>query len=618
MARRTHKKADRRRSSPPPPAVNSYLGAALLAGSLVGSLMLALPRLQGWHPPGCGPGSACDRAAQSVWGSVPGLEWPTSFVGLAFFAGLLAAWLVQGGRLSPWLRGLARGGAVLSIVFVVAMVAGGYLCGYCLGVHAANLAFVVLIEVGARRPAKGTAPASALPQGSPRARAAAVIFGGLFIAATSLLAVAHTIQQASIAERDERELADTTQQIIERPAETAFTGRYRQGPEAAPIRLVIISDYQCPDCKAVEADVRSIMARRDDVSLSAKHFPFCRDCNRVARASGYSPHPNACWAALAAETAGILGGNDGFWRMHHWLFDRGGGFTDVEIRQALPGLGFDVATFVQNMRGPEPLRRVHADIEEAAGLGLRQTPMVFINGVELRGWRAPKAVVRAVEQIARTNPPPLTSTADHPPAALEKNVGDWLIQPVRTMPPDNSPWVVGRTSAVTDVVIWGDYQEPFTAELDGRVRAVVADNPAVRYFFRHYPIDQSCNPVTPQTKHPLACRAAQAAEAAGRLGGNDLYWRMHAWLMGNQSGFADETLRAAAVGMGLDADALFTEMDSTEVARAIREDATAAKSFGLRGVPFFFVGDRYVPYWRLKGERLAEHIIEIAVERAGG
>ena len=191
------------------------------------------------------------------------------------------------------------------------------------------------------------------------------------------------------------------------------------------------------------------------------------------------------------------------------------------------------------------------------------------------------------------------------------------MQPVRTMPHDSSPWVVERTGAVTDVVIWGDYQEPYTAELDGRVRAVVADNPAVRYFFRHYPIDQSCNPATPQTKHPLACRAAQAAEAAGRLGGNDLYWRMHAWLMGNQSGFNDETLRAAAVGMGLDADALFTEMDSTEVAQAIGEDAAAGKSFGLRGVPFFFVGGRYVPYWRLKGQRLAEHIIEIDVERAG-
>ena len=93
-------------------------------------------------------------------------------------------------------------------------------------------------------------------------------------------------------------------------------------------------------------------------------------------------------------------------------------------------------------------------------------------------------------------------------------------------------------------------------------------------------------------QHELACRAAEAAEAAGSLGGNDAYWAMHDWLMNNQDTFSDETLTQAARDMGLDPAALFTEMQSVPIAMEIAKESQLTQRMGLRSIPFIFVNNR--------------------------
>jgi protein-disulfide isomerase len=406
-----------------------------------------------------------------------------------------------------------------------------------------------------------------------------------------------------------------------------FTGRYRLGPEASPIRIVILTDYQCVDCNKVEPDVEEILASRSDVSLSIKHYPMCAEaspgvpCNRFAK---QTLHANACWAARAAEAAGILKGDDGFWKMHRWLFSRSGNFTNAELAAAVRGMGFDPDVFSEVMRGPETLRRVQADCEEGGALGLYFTPMVFINGVEFKGWQVPGALRRTVEEVAAKNPPALKPTADRPALAASKYIQDWQDQPVRVMPPDTRAWTTGDgTSGAggrrVDVVLFGDYQEPYTAATDLAIRQQLKRWPSVRYTFRHFPIDPKINPtlppnVRPEALHPMAGRAAQAAEAAGSLGGGEAYWKMHEWLMRNLSSFNDESLRAAARNLGLDPSELFAEMDKPHVAAAIVEDARAAQQLGLTGVPMVFVNAKWV--WRTTRE--GENIVLKVIEEAAG
>lgn len=587
-----------------------WLGTAFLLVSVVASVVLVGKHLDVLSAPGCGEGSPCERAAASAWGRVPGIGWPVSFVGLAYFTALVPGWIAarRNGSVPPLYRYTVWAGAALSVMFLLAMTLGRYACPYCIAAHAGNFCFLFVVEA------------------APRAAGGAGRVLGWAAAAFVVLTGVEIGLDAALEQKVERQLSKSTQQIIEAskapPGRTAdpqdaqagetgeaFTGRYRIGPADAPIRLVIISDFQCPDCQRIEKEVEGLLAKRDDMSLSTKHHPFCQDCNDFVSTN---PHPNACWAARAAEAAGILRGDEGYFQMHRWLFDRKGSFTDAEIESALLEFGYDVKEFLTVMQGPETLHRVKDDIDEARALGIHYTPMIFINGVELKGWSAVDAVTRAVEALAETDPPPGTAAQDHPPTAREKYVADWRDQPAVPLPPDTVAWTMGAEHARADIVVWGDYQEPFTAQADKLLRTITDSRSDTSYTFRHYPILRECNPVTPVDFHPQACQAARAAEAAGSLGGSEAYWAMHRWLMGHQEEFSESTLADAALEIGIHPDDLLMEMQQPEIAAAIEEDARAGKRIGLRGVPLIYINNRRVPRWKLPG------ILDAMVDAAAG
>ncbi len=607
------------------------LGVAALLVSAFAAVMMALEHLGGIALPGCGEGSACAELADSAWSKIPILNWPVAYLGVAYFAGALVAWFATGSRLPALLRNVTRAGALASVLFVIVMIAKQQVCSYCLATHAGNLVFWLLVEAGGKR-GDGTG-------------ARPIVLALLaFVVVSAGLGIADGRQRAARQQRGETELNESIGKIIAattqrtdievttapsevpdtqpanessttaaspEPVTPPFTGRYRRGPEKAAIRVVVFSSFQCKDCRRVEAELHRVFEQRDDMSISMKHFPMCPDCNPYFTTN---PHPNSCWGARAAEAAGILRGNDGFWEMHDWLFKRGGGFTSAQLHTALQQFGYDVAEFQRIMMGDETLALVQADIDEGFELGLHYTPMIFINGVEFKGWYARDAVARAIRQVAAENPPPLTAENDHPVPAAVKYVEDWREQRKFALPPDNPARQMGSPTPKLDIVAWGDYQEPFSARVDQIIRDYIAVRDDARYTFRHYPVNQECNPQSGVTKHEHACRAHQAAAAAGILGGTDAYWRMHVWLFENLADFSDERLRAAADEMGLDASAFFAALDTSAVANAITSDAAAGKRVGLRAVPTVFINGRRVPRWQRQGESVLESIMDEAVK----
>ncbi|MBX3377870.1 MAG: DsbA family protein [Phycisphaeraceae bacterium] len=610
----------------PSALVPMLVGAGVLAAAVAASGSLVLDHLGVFRPPGCGAGSPCRAATSSVWGSIPGVNWPVSFVGFAYFLTVLVAWVRSGGRWSPGLRWLARAGALGSLFFLGVMLVAKLPCKYCLASHIANLCFVGVAEWTNRRPAN-----------RPFGRGLAVA-AGVFAAATVALGFAE--QQAQ--KKPEAELAASTRAMIEaskpktpapetgelsqtaaqsaakppaaQPARpivlpTVFTGRHRFGPEIAPIRIVMWTGYQCPDCRKMEPQVKEIMTKRKDVSISIKHFPFCPDCNpHVVR----NDHPNGCWAARAAEAAGILKGTDGFWKMHEWLFSRGGAFTDKDLLGVLMQFGWDSASFIQTMQGPTTLRNVQTDIEEAVSYGLRFSPMIFINGIELKGWNAPGALTRAVETLAAANPEPQGPEADRPVKAAEKSIADWREQPAMAWPTRPNLPALGPANAKVKITIFGDLLEPTTAEADRTVRDAMAGRTDMWYEFRYFPVDKECNPALPQTLFPGSCRAARAAEAANTMGGSEAYWRMHDWIQANPKNITDETLRGAAKAMGLDPDELFRRMESPDIRKLVETDANIGSRLHITEIPRISVNGKHIARWRLKDEYILERIIEEA------
>lgn len=171
-------------------------------------------------------------------------------------------------------------------------------------------------------------------------------------------------------------------------------GHHRLGPEQADVQIVVFFDYASQRCQRVEQDVRALTKRfPDGVSLSLRHYPQSTDCNHMLKVN---TQPNACQAARAAETAGIVKGEAGFWEMHSWLSRRRGRFSIGDLRGALPSLGYDdVDHFLEVMDGAEPLEHVLRDVLDAATLRNVAPGTVVMNAIQLEGDEIEDALAQA-------------------------------------------------------------------------------------------------------------------------------------------------------------------------------------------------------------------------------
>jgi len=598
-------------------------GAIFLALAAGAALMLVIEHVSGLSIPGCGPGSPCQRATESFWGRVPIIGWPNSHLGLAYFLGLLVAWFTWRRGVPSAARWTIRLGVLLSLGFTAVMILGEYMCPYCLATHLGNIAFWLLTEFATRR-GRGTVRNLAfLPV--------------MFIVATLALVgvetrwrvVARETAEAQARASGEAILAAASQptsvpvtappttsapatQLTSTPTESqpgrGFIGRYRLGPLPAAIRIVIFMDYQCKGCHLLELELRALLEKHPEVSFSVKHWPADADCNPHA---GDRSHVRACLAARAAEAAGLLRGSDGFWQMHNWLFDQNGRFTTDELHAALTKFGYDIAEFERLMTGDETRILVQADIDEGFALGLRSTPLVFVNGHEFKGWSAPLALTKVIDQVSQANLPPKYPTDDHPLPAREAYIADWQSMSVRELP-TTGRWPRGPTDARVQIVVWGDYQQPNTALADSIIRGYLNDRADAQYTFHAYPLDPACNSAAKSADYPQACLAAKAAAAAAHLGDVAGYWKLHDWLMQNQAIFSADTLRAALPPLGFDVDAFFAEMESPAVAAAITADVEAAQTLGLQNSPLMYINGKVVPRWIHGDQPMLRPILEAA------
>lgn len=122
-------------------------GAVLLLAAVGVTGVLVANHLNALSLPGCRPGGACEQAAAGPWGKLPGTTWPISFVGLAYFLGLLVTWLSsKSSGVSAPLKLVVRFGVLVSLMYLIVLIVQKHLCWYCIGTHAANLLLWLVIE----------------------------------------------------------------------------------------------------------------------------------------------------------------------------------------------------------------------------------------------------------------------------------------------------------------------------------------------------------------------------------------------------------------------------------------------------------------------------------------
>jgi protein-disulfide isomerase len=120
-------------------------------------------------------------------------------------------------------------------------------------------------------------------------------------------------------------------------------------------------------------------------------------------------------------------------------------------------------------------------------------------------------------------------------------------------------------------IVYGDYECPYCAALDLRLREVM------RLCFRHFPV---------RTSHPRAWPAACAAEAAALQGA---FWDMHDALFADQGRLEDPHLWARAERLGLDVARFDADRRSEAVIARVKASFRAGVRAGVATTPTAFI-----------------------------
>ncbi len=145
---------------------------------------------------------------------------------------------------------------------------------------------------------------------------------------------------------------------------------YYKGGKDAKVTIVEFSDTECPFCKRFHDTMNQAMAKYgDNIKWVYKHAPLD------------SLHKKARKEAVAAECAGEIGGNKGFWKFLDTLFEvtpSNDGLVESELPKIAQKAGLDVKKFNTCLASDKYSAKVQNQLEEAEKAGMRGTPYAII------------------------------------------------------------------------------------------------------------------------------------------------------------------------------------------------------------------------------------------------
>jgi protein-disulfide isomerase len=134
-----------------------------------------------------------------------------------------------------------------------------------------------------------------------------------------------------------------------------------------------------------------------------------------------------------------------------------------------------------------------------------------------------------------------------------------------------------RGSRGPTLLIFGDYECPYTRAAYRSVQALEAESVPFRFVFRHFPLVEI---------HPHALGAAEASEAAAAQG---RFWPMHDLLFRRQKALERSDLERYADEVGLDIEQFRQEVEAHVHLDRVEGDRSSALASGAAGTPTLFV-----------------------------
>jgi len=146
------------------------------------------------------------------------------------------------------------------------------------------------------------------------------------------------------------------------------------GPNSAPARLEEFGDFECPPCGAFHPVLVQMHKEfGDKLQITFREFPLA------------PAHQHAIAAASAAEAAGLQGK---FWEMHDLLYENQKAWHEAfDVRPIFEGfakqIGLDMNRYQNDLNGDQVAQRILNDGKRGHSMGVKGTPTVFLNGMEV-------------------------------------------------------------------------------------------------------------------------------------------------------------------------------------------------------------------------------------------
>lgn len=188
----------------------------------------------------------------------------------------------------------------------------------------------------------------------------------------------------------------------------------------------------------------------------------------------------------------------------------------------------------------------------------------------------------------------------------KKALPEWHNVEAITVPVDSSgtpfaDYSKGEPSAPVHIVEFADFECPMCRMTFPVMEEILHQYPGKIYFtFKHYPLDNACNPTITRKFHDNSCYAAKFVRCAGEQG---KYWEATAFVFtlpaldrhGQDPALAREAIASGARDLEIDPAGMAECMSSRRQDDAILRDISDAARVNLEGTPTVFVNGKKLP-----------------------
>jgi len=334
--------------------------------------------------------------------------------------------------------------------------------------------------------------------------------------------------------------------------EINIEGAPSQGPEDAPLTMVVFSDFECPYCSRFAETCAKVREKfPDKLRLVFMNFPLQKGCNENMPRDF---HRTACIAANAALEANAQGK---FWEMHDWLF------ANIKTKH---NEGID--KFIEEEKKSGQDKPAAQKVVSAAELESIPAAKVILEDGTLLEERLDLLAERIAKlKIAPSAPQKRQPKRPEPGKVYKFNTAK---RPV-----------IGPADAKVEIVLFSDFTCPYCKMISKTLEEVRKEYPDdVKIVYMGFPLHS----------HKFSFESHLASYEAHLQG---KFWEMHDKIFASKSRISLELLRQWAEELGMDMEKYDAAMKEEKHKKILIDNVSEGNKANVSATPTTFINGKW-------------------------